>query len=285
MIIDRPINRLFTFGCSFTKYFWSCWPEIVAEDLGVPFYNYGKSGAGNQFIANMIVQADRKYKFTTDDLVMVCWTNVCREDKWRDGEWATPGNIYTQNIYSNDYVEKWADPLGYLVRDCATISSIKGYLENLKCQHHFFSMCDIHFTLDQGEKNTFNQNLKTVYDEICDSYKDIITLPSFYNLLWHNDIHLHKFKPQKEVYENYFDDGHPNPLDHFNFLKRLFPYHEFKETTIEKVKKSNDILTAFVLDQIKIKKKRFGIYELDPELLRLMANNSQIKKSEIYKII
>ena len=74
--------------------------QYLQMDLDIPFYNYGQSGAGNQYIANMIAQANAVHKFAPDDLIMVCWTNVCREDKWHNGQWATPGNIYTQNIYS-----------------------------------------------------------------------------------------------------------------------------------------------------------------------------------------
>jgi hypothetical protein len=284
-MIDRPVKRLFTFGCSFTKYHWACWPEIVAEELDIPFYNYGKSGAGNQYIANMITQADIEHNFTADDLIMVCWTNVCREDKWRNGQWSTPGNIYTQNIYSNDYVKQWADPLGYLIRDCATITLTQGYLENINCQYHFFSMCDLHYTFDLNEKNYVDENFQDIYQKLCDRYKKVLSMPSFYNLLWHNDIHHHKFRSQKEIYGDYFDDGHPNPLDHLNFLRCLFPRYEFKESTITKVMLSNDQLTKLILSQIQQLQKRFSIYELKDDVLHTLLKETLIKQSQTCEII
>ena len=284
-MISRPVKRLFAFGCSFTKYHWACWPEIVAEELDIPFYNYGKSGSGNQFIANMISQADIKHKFNEDDLIMVCWTNVSREDKWVNGEWITPGNIYTQNVYSNDYVKKWADPLGYLVRDCATISLVNGYLKNTNCQYHFFSMCNLHHTFDLNEKNTINDNMKDAYQQLCDTYNDILSMPSFYDLLWHNDIHEHKFKLMKKEYGDYFDDGHPNPLDHLNFLFRLFPQYKFKESTIRKAKLSNDRLTYFILNQIKQLRKRFTIYQFKGDVLHMLTTETLIKQSQSNIII
>jgi hypothetical protein len=284
-MINRSVKRLFAFGCSFTKYHWACWPEIIAEDLEIPFYNYGKSGAGNQFIANMIAQADVQHKFTADDLIIVCWTNVCREDKWHNGQWSTPGNIYTQNIYSDDYVKKWADPLGYLVRDCATIALAQGHLENKNCQYHFFSMCELSHTFDLNEKNHVDKNLQDVYQKICDMYKEILAIPSFYDLLWHNDIHQHKFKSQKQIYGDYFDDGHPSPLDHLNFLRCLFPQHCFKESTIKKVKISNDRLTYFILNQITQLKRRFTIYELKGYMLDKLITETLIKESQPCAIV
>ena len=284
-MIDHPVKRLFAFGCSFTEYHWACWPEIVAEDLDVPFYNYGKSGAGNQYIANMIAQADSRHKFTADDLIMVCWTNVSREDKWVNGVWITPGNIYTQNVYSDDYVKKWADPLGYLVRDCATITLAKGYLQNTNCQYHFFSMCELHHTFDLNEKNKVNDNMKDRYQQLCDTYYEILSMPSFYNLLWHNDIHENKFKLMKQVYDNYFDDGHPSPLDHLYFLRCLFPQHCFKESTIKKAKISNDRLTYFILDQIKQLRKRFTVYQLTGDLQHKLTTETLIKQSQSNIII
>jgi hypothetical protein len=284
-MIDRPVKRLFAFGCSFTKYYWACWPEIVAEELDVPFYNYGKSGAGNQFIANMITQADIKYKFSKDDLIMVCWTNINREDKWINGKWVTPGNIYTQNVYSDEYVNKWADPLGYLVRDCATISLVNGYLKNTNCQYHFFSMCDLYHIFDLNEKNKINDNMKDAYQQLCSVYNEILSMPSFYNLLWHNDIHEHKFKFMKQEYEDNFNDSHPTPLDHLNFLCCLFPQYKFKELTIRKVKISNDRLIYFIRNQIKQLRKRFTIYQFNDDVLCMLTTETLIKQSQSNIII
>jgi hypothetical protein len=284
-MITRPVKRLFAFGCSFTKYFWSCWPEIVGEDLDIPFYNYGQSGAGNQFIANMVAQADAIHRFNADDLIMICWTNVCREDKWHNGQWATPGNIYTQNIYNSDYVEKWADPLGYLIRDAATMTLTKGYLQNINCQHHFFSMCELQDHFDLNEKHGVPENVRNHYIQICEMYKEILDMPSFFNVLWHNDIHLHKFKPQKLLFDSYFDDGHATPLDHLDFLKLMFPNHQFKNSTIEKVQLSNTNLNNFIHNQIKTLKRRFAIYELPDDVLKVLLKESLIKQAEPHTIV
>jgi hypothetical protein len=88
-LINRPVRRVFTFGCSFTGYAWMCWPEAIAYDLNIPLYNYGRSGAGNQYIFNMLMQANNYYKFDENDLVIVSWTNVYRDDKFIKNNWVT----------------------------------------------------------------------------------------------------------------------------------------------------------------------------------------------------
>ena len=57
-LFSKKPTRIFTFGCSFTDYIWPTWANIIAYDLNIPFHNYGRGGAGNQFIFNTIMQAE-----------------------------------------------------------------------------------------------------------------------------------------------------------------------------------------------------------------------------------
>ena len=104
LIIKKP-KRLFTFGCSFTKFYYPTWANIIAHDLEIPLYNYGKPGAGNQYIFNTIMQADTIYNFNKDDLIMVCWSSISREDRYKDGNWMVAGNIYTKLRYDSAYIK------------------------------------------------------------------------------------------------------------------------------------------------------------------------------------
>ena len=111
MLITLEPKRIFTFGCSFTNYLWSTWANILGYEFReAEFYNFGKSGAGNQYIFNTLMQADAAYDFTHEDLIIVQWTNVSREDRYfhagaeilnstetSHGAWSTPGNIYSQD--------------------------------------------------------------------------------------------------------------------------------------------------------------------------------------------
>jgi hypothetical protein len=267
LIIRKP-KRIFTFGCSFTNYAWSMWPEIISYDLEIPLYNYGRTGAGNQFIANTICQANAKYKFNSNDLVMVCWTNVCREDRWANGGWILPGNIFTQNEYDSKWVEKFIDPLGLLMRDLASINLINNLLKTTNCQYHFLSMMNIVNGGNQwnSKKSKFNSfeklNPETgknidVLDELLEYYKNDIDQiqKSFYEVLWDDDIEK-KLDIEWRRFNGNFHDGHPWPTESLEYLKSVFVNHKFKQSTVDKVfdvenKIINEINNYFLNNKVK----------------------------------
>jgi hypothetical protein len=95
------MSRLFTFGCSFTNYRWSTWADCLAPEFDY-FQNWGQSGAGNQFIFNSVMECDQRYNFGPNDTVIVCWTDVMRED-WYTVRWQTHGNMVNNKIYNKDF--------------------------------------------------------------------------------------------------------------------------------------------------------------------------------------
>jgi hypothetical protein len=286
-LITRQPKRLFAFGCSFTKYYWGGkWAEIVAKDLDIKLYNYGQSGAGNQFIANTVAQADSFYKFNSDDLVIISWTNVCREDKWANRSWVTPGNIYTQGEYDQYYVKKWADPVGYLIRDLASIKLVEALLKNSKCQYHFISMCDLTTQLNQNDvMATYNRADQDIYERVCELYKPQLNNieKGYFTTLWNGNVYANKIVPDVNVFGNHFSDGHPTPNEHLKYLQTTFE-HTFKDSTIEDVNVSTENLIDFVKQWSDKQQKTFALYELPgSELLRLNELTS-IKKSEPIQI-
>lgn len=280
-LITKQPKRLFAFGCSFTEYFWSTWPEIVALELDIPFYNYGRSGGGNQYISNTVSQADAVYNFTEDDLIMISWTNVCREDRWRQGEWVTPGNIFTQGYFDEEFIKNWADPLGYMIRDFASIRLIKNLLENKKCEYHMFSMCDISEHIEQGSSRTIEKKYKGIHDKLCDIYKEDLNVlhSSFSKVLWNNDIYNNKMLKDVEVLGKYFSDGHPDPKDHFEYLQLIFKDYNFSENTRSVV---NDVYQKYVnfIHKMNDKYQRnYAIYELNDKELNELKFITKIKEA------
>jgi hypothetical protein len=285
-LIDRPVKRLFTFGCSFTEYFWSAWPEIIALDLDVPLYNFGRSGAGNQYISNMIAHADSIYNFTENDLVIVSWTNVCREDRWVNGRWITPGNIFTQGEYDENFIKKWGDPVGYLMRDLSLIKLTGAFLKLKKCQYHFFSMVDIVTQIDQNNHETCDPKFNPVIEKLAVNYKNDLAeiQKSFFATLWNNNIYNNKILPDVNVYGKYWSDGHPSPSEHLKYLKLTFD-HKFKDATESAVANAQQNLETFVKNVSDQKKKTFAIYELDANLIKNLKEKTKIKSSEFVQIL
>jgi hypothetical protein len=99
--------RIFTFGCSYTGYFWPTWADILlAGNEGV---NFGCTGLGNMAIGNRVYQQAMQ-GFEPDDLVIVSWSTVNREDRSRDGAWRCGGNVYNNAYYDENFlVDHWDD--------------------------------------------------------------------------------------------------------------------------------------------------------------------------------
>jgi hypothetical protein len=226
------VSRLFSFGCSFTQWFWPTWPEIIAHDMDVPLWNYGKPGAGNQFIFNQLMQADSLHGFGPDDLIIVCWTNVTREDRFDGQNWITPGNIYTQSTYEKSYVDRWAIPEWYLLRDFATIKSADIFLQNCKAQSHMLSMCDLAKNIDQFEDRKID-----ILDSVMAMYADSLARieTSFYDVLWQGNQ-----QDDPELMAIGVDDPHPMPRYHLEYLSAIFD-HQWTQSTLSTVQRMQEL--------------------------------------------
>lgn len=242
-LIDRQPQRLFAFGCSYTQYAWATWPEIVAHDLSIPMYNAARSGAGNQYIANLVAQLNQMYRFGPDDLVMIAWSGFFREDRWIKHSWRLQGDFeltptvfeYPETQFSEQFVEDFSDPLGYLVRDFASIALVKNILDLCGCQYQMFSIYDIPFVYDQ-ERTEVDDKSHTL-NKLITLYHDTMRhiLPSFDSVLWQGDQHAHKAAQTKERWNDRWTDWHPTIDEQYLFLKKTFSEHQFSDSTEQTV--------------------------------------------------
>jgi len=218
---EKP-KRLFTFGCSFTKFWqWGTWANILAYDLDIPFYNLGRGGAGNSYIANRISQTDNVYKFTKDDLVLVCWSTYAREDRWTEQGWTGDGNIYNDDTYPKEFVMNFCSDEHFLLKDMSLINLIDGYLEN-KTNHHMFSIDRL---IPFGLEN-FMKKQQKIFLKVKTSYADAIYGGNLINANTPNDKDLISAQV----------DNHPTLLQHLTYLQHIFD-NPVSEQTQEHVKK------------------------------------------------
>jgi hypothetical protein len=220
----KKYKRFFAFGCSMTKYFWPTWADIISHEIPES-YNYGQSGGGNLFIASQVTEANIRYKFNSDDLVMIMWSGISREDRWINGQWLTPGNIYTQGFYDDKFIRKFSDAKGYLIRDLAIITMCNNMLENLNIDHHMLNMAPFYEMQFDGNDFSFNnyQHILNFYKETLDKIKpDILTVE--YNGRWPQ--HPIVFKNGGQT-----ADYHPDTQGHANYLKKIFPSLQLSENT------------------------------------------------------
>ena len=102
-------NRCFTFGCSFTKYAWPTWADIIHHQADFPVTNWALPGLGNVGIASLMLECDLKYKFTDKDLILVMWSSWTREDRFLQGRWKSVGSVFANYYYDQTFIEKYWD--------------------------------------------------------------------------------------------------------------------------------------------------------------------------------
>jgi len=240
-LITRAPSRFFAFGCSFTQHRWPTWADIVGHELGLTVNNFGRGGSSNQYAFNKLMQADNYFQINENDLVIICWTSVAREDRYLDGRWYTPGNIYSQNTYDEKYIKKWADPMYYLLRDYAIIKAVKEFLEKRQCQYHFLKMCDFDLMDTWNNTDKFNNHTLT------ENYSDVLASvqKSFFEVLWNNDL-SYKRKMEKLIHPK-LDDGHPMPIEALTYLQTVFD-HDFNDATKETVNRSQSTVIKLIQD-------------------------------------
>jgi hypothetical protein len=221
------MKRVFTFGCSFTSFSWPTWADILVEDFknrGLEGYNFGRCGAGNQFIFIKLIEANAKFKFNEDDLILICWSTMQREDRFVNNEWITPGLIYNQNIYTELFVNAWADPAFYVFRDSAIISATNLVLKQLRCKSYQFSMHKIK-QLDSNNSNSTDKGTNAIIDFYGDDlHLDFVPMMEYLNLNDHSD------KAAEKRLQTYYGDEtekdsrpewHPTVSKHRKYLSDI----------------------------------------------------------------
>lgn len=100
------MSRLFTFGCSYTRYSYATWADLIGVNYD-EFYNFGWGGASNTFIMNRVVEADNLYNLKSDDTVIVMLTGIGRFSYLnRTKKWITHGDLFEYHHNTKDPVVK-----------------------------------------------------------------------------------------------------------------------------------------------------------------------------------
>jgi hypothetical protein len=251
--IDLPkYKRLFTIGCSFTEYCYPTWANVLSKTMpNAEFYNLGLSGTNNPFIANRLVEGNLKFKFCETDLVVVMWTTTARECHYVRGRWYNPGNIFSQNEYSKEFVEKFADPNGYLIRDLATIELATSYANNLPCTYVGLLSAPIDFRYLGDYNPSYNDDLG---NEVLDTYSELLsTFPKSMFELEMNQFWEPGSTYRSNMFKGVREDYHPSTVRYCNYLAKLgfgitgdaINYAEACTEVLKKVTHRNEITEAF----------------------------------------
>jgi hypothetical protein len=226
------MRRLFAFGCSFTNYRWSTWADALAPEFDY-FENWGQSGAGNLFCLNSLIECNQRYQLGSDDTVVVCWSDIMREDRYTD-RWQTLGVVANNSLYSKQYVASMTHR-GQLIRDLAIIKAAKNILESnsLGVNWRFISICPItreHLWADTViDAKDVIELYQDVVDSILPSYREVLR-----PLCWGGD--------SPEWINSRNGDSHPNPVEHLQYLDAVLPGWVTKEETRAKMLEETEFL-------------------------------------------
>lgn len=263
------MNRLFTFGCSFTNYNWAMWPEIVRfQHQPKVFKNYGMCGAGNQYIAHQVSLANAEHQFTPDDMVMICWTHVFRKDWFlptgpihtmfrgdpESNEWQCEGNVFHPSLLNALMPSELQILSDYLARDLNYIYLTINMLNAMGIPNHQMQIVNVTQRIDDDPLHSFDQDevnhpqLKPLVEfceqNITESYDNLINVWP----IWFNEF------PQDA--ETKRCDYHPMPMDHIKYLTQTCGM-EFSDHTMEVTQRCQDATFEYIRTQRKTRPADF----------------------------
>jgi len=212
------MQRLFVFGCSYTKYYWPTWADLLS--LNFDYYeNWGIGGVGNQCIAQRVHECHLANKFTKDDTVIVQWTSYTRHDCFLD-HWQSRGSVFSENgdnkhIFTSQWLSAFFTEKGFLLNTLSNISFVQELLANTGCKWYMTSMNDI-FSL-----NT----------DIIDQRKNVECMPEYVE---YKDNELFKKYPELKIYTDKIW-SYSNWISDFTKIQRDTPdkLYSFIDDTVE----------------------------------------------------
>ena len=223
-------KRFYAFGCSYTNYRWPTWADIIGQQM--PYYeNWGKLAAGNQFIFNSVVECNQSNGFNKDDLIIVMWSSIHREDRYVNNYWETTAFEQLESVYGVQWMRKYGiETRGNLIRDLAYIKSIQYLLDSTGCDYVFLNgvFLTVPKGADPGQVDLANAT------DVIEMYRDV--LDSIKPSLWVETDH--NKRPN-------FNDRHPSPMESANYIKKYIDidlhgeFVEYWERQVRAIKEKN----------------------------------------------
>ena len=211
-------GRLFTFGCSLTRYHWPTWADILGQSFE-EYQNWGNRGAGNAQIMQRFSECLAKNDLTPDDTVIIQWTDYHRFDYhiWDEEAHETwyPGGSLFANVEADPtkgfLVSKvWSED-SYKMHSFNYINAAVHMARNARCRVLMTISTDFRPDLNTNKFKPYRKFLQNtfwldndMYDWLCATYDKRL-----------------KFYGAKigDMSEEKFMDYHPTPIMHYQWLK------------------------------------------------------------------
>jgi hypothetical protein len=141
-------------------------------------------------------------------------------------------------------------------------------------------MCDIVNRFDQYGLPTNSEPTEN-YKKLVLSYRQHLLKikKDFYSVLWQDNLQI-KFENDSAVVHNQFQDGHPSPLEHLEYVENTF--WNIGQATKEKIHDIQTIWTTILKENCSNKKYSLSNYSED-DLINLKKRTTLLKSSPIIK--
>lgn len=206
------MKKLYTFGCSFTRYYWPTWAEMLGREYD-HFENWGNSGLGNRAIVERLTECIVHNQISKEDTVVIQWSEFHRFDfhlpmPLLPEGWSQGGNLLAATSIPKDLLSLWNEK-SYVMHSLNYINLAVRLLESIGCNWYMTSIRDLH--RDASEFFEFNQ--------YCKVFEHERFIPPISEFLSHYDF------PKKELYDHRSKkvvvDEHPTPIAHYGWLAEV----------------------------------------------------------------
>lgn len=241
-------KRFFAFGCSFTGYRWPTWADILHWQMPhAEYYNYGRSGAGQQYIFTQLNQAINHFDIGEGDLVAIMWSTFYREDRYMYNRgfhhnWSTPGNLFTaRHAVPQEYVDNYVCTRGFTIRDMALIDMSMRVLEGLSADS--FAMLGVPVEEQHGYAGV-DESTSPDTTDVIEMYSDTLQnklMPSLMSTQYPNGW-TNEYKYFDDGMQSEFADYHPSVVGYLEYLKKLG--FRFDEEVVEAAIQEHDRLMS-----------------------------------------
>jgi len=214
------MQRLFTVGCSLTRYHWPTWADILGQSFD-NFENWGNRGAGNRQILERFSELVVKNDFTEDDVVVVQWTNYHRFDQhqWDNTiteSWYPAGNVFQEanrsDIRSVIIKKMWYEET-YIMHTWNSIHAALGIANTIPAKVLFVFGQDLRLDLNNTTFSPYKKLLSNdsfvdgdIFGWVCNNNDNRM---SFYNA-----------DPNTHSRDKQFDH-HPTPIMYYEWLNNF----------------------------------------------------------------
>lgn len=185
------------YGCSFTKYNWPTYADILAADFNVS--NNGASGSGNEQIFAKILFDFRKGNLNKESVVICQWSGFNRfQYLLKNQTWIGDGNIFlpqNQKLYKK--IKSFYNLDYELEKTINYVIAVTHLLENSVRKFVFLSM----------DKLLLDIGIDTEFDNLQSKYKGYYSFTK--NCNWFDS----KFYT--------YNDYHPTVLQHLDLSEKI----------------------------------------------------------------